>query len=91
MRKRGEGVEGGGHYRRNKGLEKRARQSLEGQGGLELAVKREDSTSEGSPVSAKWGTSPGEWKAGVGILEFGTKPGEHLEAGVGGGEVVGEP
>lgn len=52
----GEGVEGGGHYSRNEGPEKRAWQSLEGQGRLEQAVKREDSTSEGSPVSAKWGT-----------------------------------
>lgn len=87
MRKRGEGVEGGGQYSRNKGLEKRVRQSLEGQGGLEQAVKTEDSRSEGTPVSAEVGASPGERKPAVGNLEFGTRPGEHPEAG-GGGEAA---
>lgn len=42
------------------------------------------------PRGAKWAISPGELKPGVGMLEFLVSPGRHLEAGIGGREMLGE-
>lgn len=53
-------------------------------------LQKETRTPEGSPSSAQWRTSPGEWKPDVEILALGMRPGEHLEVEIRGREMAGE-
>lgn len=53
-------------------------------------LQKETCTPEGSPSSAQWRISPGEWKPDVEILALGTRPGEHLEVEIRGREMAGE-